>query len=1189
LFLKRIEIKGFKSFADKVELELGQGITGVVGPNGSGKSNISDAVRWVLGEQSAKSLRGLKMEDVIFAGTDTRKPLGFAEVSITFDNSDNVLPTEYTEVTVTRRMYRSGESEYLINKIGCRLKDITELFMDTGIGKDGYSIIGQGRIDEILNAKPEDRREIFEEAAGIVKYKTRKQESEKKLGSTEQNITRIDDIINELETQIAPLEEQSAKAKKYLNLREELKALELNLFIRNVDKIKDKITAINEGSGNLENELLDINRKNARIDENYTDAKTKLKNADEEIEHAQEEVSLTNSESERVQGEINVLNEKVINIEKDIARLNEDTVKEKLSIDELSNQKDENKRCLENYKEILNGQTSVLDDKSAELEKLNSSINEKEQYIEGMKSEVIEILNTIADKKGSINSYNTFKTGIERRITQINTEKSEKELKKTELQKNMAEAQKTIDTFNKTVHTLDDEIKKYEIEKQHTIEKNRIIEKDIFETSGKIQAKQGRYRVLHEMENEFEGYNRSVKEIMKLKLEGKSLSSGICGVIAELIHVPQNLEIAIEVALGGALQNIVTEDEYIAKQCIEYLKSTKSGRATFLPLTTIKGRDKYIDVRKIAQTKGFIGFADKLVSFDSKYSNIISSLLSRVIVTETIDDAIVFAKKTDYSMKVVTLDGDIINPGGAFTGGSINSKTGKILSRKREIEELEKDLKELKDTLSTMEADKRDVEKKYVDVELMLKKLGEERHSADITLSSYNNNYNVLQGEINKINTSFQNLQAELFQLNEECSEADKKVEEELREMSDLEARNAEVSKQTQDEQSGIKDTLICKENLINEITGLKVKSAELKQSVSAYETKITEILSSIEKSNCIINQKAAEMEALSVEKDNVNLKIGNLKLSLEKLSHKNTEIKSKLESLYADRKKFTLIIEEIEQKKKEYGESCALLQDEIHKLEMQKTRLDMELESLQSRIWEDYEISYAAALKYKKEIDNLTQAAKDINAIKESIKELGTVNVAAIEEFKKVKERYEFLIKQKSDLEEAKDTLNKVIAEMTGKMEKQFAANFEIINNNFNSYFQQLFGGGRAELVLCDDIDVLSSGIEIIAQPPGKKLQSLTLLSGGEKALTAIALLFAILKMKPSPFCILDEIEAALDDINIVRFSRFLKELSRKTQFIVVTHRKGTMEITDSLYGVTMEEKGVSRLVSARLSEKAS
>lgn len=1188
MFLKSIDVKGFKSFADKVELEMEKGITVVVGPNGSGKSNIADAVRWVLGEQSAKSLRGGKMEDVIFAGTDLRKPLGFAEVSITVDNADNMLPVDYSEVVITRRMYRSGESEYYMNKTACRLKDITELFMDTGVGKDGYSIIGQGRIDEILNAKPEDRREIFEEAAGIVKYKSRKQESEKRLGATEQNIIRLDDIINELENQLEPLSEQSSNARKYLDMRERLKVLELNIYIRNIDKIKEKIDSIRENYSNIENEIVENNRRNARIEDEYLKLKQMLQELDTQVEVLQNEVYSNNSELEKLQGQINVLNEKTLNIKSFIHRLDEEIKKEKGTSDRLNLVVDENNSKLSGINIVLGEQLTLLENKTSEFDSVNSRISEKEEFIENMKSEVIELLNLIADKKSSLNSYIAFRNNIEKRREQVDAEKGDLLINRVQLDDTLLKLQDEIQGHTRSFETAGEDLIRLDNEKVDIVNELKEIDTNIYELGGKIQNKQARYKILHEMETEFEGYNRSVKEIMKLKSSERDGESGICGVVADLVHVPEEYEVAIEVALGAALQNIVTENEVVAKNCIEFLKINKYGRATFLPLTTIKDKRAQLN-DSVARNRGFIGVASELISYEGKYSNIINSLLGRVIVVNNMDNAIVIAKNTNYTMKIVTTEGDIINPGGAFTGGSISQKTGKILSRKRELEQLDKELNDYNNEMSLLNSSRSSIAEKLNTIEACIKDKVEEKHSIEIQISTCSNQINQIKADIERVNNSLSLLETELSQLEAEHNETCLRIEHESRELSLMESRNISISNELQTEQSGIKDILIYKEGLTTEITSLKVKVAEFRQEMSSIEGRIVELNSSIEESNIAVLAKAEERCKAVEEGEKVAADIKTVELLINGLTSKNSELKDKLSELINEKKNSNIILDDIEQKRRQCNEANALLQSEIHKLEIQKAKLDMELESLQNRIWDDYEISYAGALKYKTEIDNISQAVKDINSIKEEVKQLGTVNVGAIDEYKRVKDRYEFLLNQKRDLEEAKNSLQKVIVEMTEKMRAQFVKNFSVIKENFNLTFQQLFGGGRAELVLCDEENILESGVEIIAQPPGKKLQHLTLLSGGEKALTAIALLFGILKMKPSPFCILDEIEAALDDVNVARYARFLKEFSKETQFIVVTHRKGTMEVSDALYGVTMEEKGVSRIISVKLSEKAS
>jgi len=1188
LYLKKIEIKGFKSFADKVEIELDKGITGIVGPNGSGKSNISDAVRWVLGEQSAKSLRGGKMEDVIFAGTVSRKPLGFSEVSITIDNEDNMLPIDYSEVTVTRRMYRSGESEYYINKTECRLKDITELFMDTGVGKDGYSIIGQGKIDEILNAKPENRREIFEEAAGIVKYKTRKIESERKLNTTEQNIIRLDDIINELETQLDPLYNQSQEAKRYLDLREKLKILDINLSLRNLEKLKEKIGTIDENYKSLEDELKDNSRKSGDLEKEYGELRLKLHQIDKDIEETQNLLFATNSEIDKYQGEVKVLNEKIININNNIKRLEEEINREKLKAEKYETSTERNTKELNNLRNLLEEKLKLLEEKSALFEKVSGEISSKTDYIENMKSEVIELLNLIADKKSSVNSYATFKSGIEKRKTQISVEKENIESEIKGLQKSLEKTEKEISDTNRKIELLVSTLKELEMENASALEQKKLIDAQIYNIKGRIQSKQARYRMLREMETEFEGYNKSVKEIMKLKNSQNLLGKGVCGTVADIIKVPQRYEVAVEVALGASLQNIVTEDEETAKKCIEFLKQNMYGRATFLPLTTVKSKGQH-SVINLRNMPGFIGFGSDLIEYDDRYSDIIWSLLGRVIIVDVMDNAIAIARKINFSMKIVTLDGDIISPGGAFTGGSINQKTGRILSRKREIEELSKELKELSKNLQDENERLRKNEILLKGIEERIKAAVEEKHSAEITVASWKNKYNQGEIDIKRLQTQLSELDNELLQLDSEGSEIIEKIERESRELGEYEEKSSMLSDKVQREQDNIKDVLQVKEVLSSEITSLKIKAAEYRGEIASLESKAVEIASSLKSCRQAIEEKLQEKQEALNAIERLAEEIKSMEEAISRLEEKKAICRSKLDSLQSQKREASIASDEIESKRKEYGETSQILQGEINKLEIQKAKLVMEMENIQNRMWDDYQVTPAAAAKYKTEIESLAQASRDINALKEEIRSLGNVNVGAIDEYKRVKDRYEFLTKQKRDLEEAKDSLKKVIVEMEESMREKFSKNFAIIKENFNEVFRELFGGGKAELILCDEENILESGIDIIAQPPGKKLQNLTLLSGGEKALTAIALLFAILKMKPSPFCILDEIEAALDDANVARYGKFLKEFSKQTQFIIVTHRKGSMEVSDALYGVTMEEEGVSRLVSVKLSGKAS
>ena len=925
------------------------------------------------------------------------------------------------------------------------------------------------------------------------------------------------------------------------------------------------------------------------MEEDYNKLRKNLYEMDKFVENYQAEIYSVNNETEKFQGEINVLNEKILNIENNISRLNEENEKETQNICKLNDYLKENQDNLACFNNLLNEQNIVLSLKNVEFDSVNSILAQKDKYIEDMKTEVIELLNIIAEKRSSINSYITFKNSIEKRKNQISMEKGEKNKKSSELEISALEEQQKIESYNQKCNNLEQLIDELEKNKSDFIAENKSIEKNIFELNSKIQSKQGRHRVLHEMEIEFEGYNRSVKEIMKVKEKDKALSTGICGVVADLIQVPEQYEIAIEVALGGALQDIVTEDEYVAKRYIEFLKENKYGRATFLPLSTIKGRGIPSPDNQFAHSSGFIGFANNIISNNEKYNDIISSLLGRVAVVDNIDSGIIIAKKTNYSMKIVTLDGDVINSGGAFTGGSVSSKTGKILSRKREIDQLQKDLNEHKNSLLIIVNSKNDLDKKMNTVDTQIKSSVEEKHSTKLIITSCNNNYSIIISDTQRLSMDLENLDNELIELKMEENDTCLKIEEESKLLCEFEIKSSDFSNNVEIEQSSIKDILNQKDSLVSETTAIKIKTAEHKQSIITLENKVNDISNNIMECNASISKRTDEKFKFAEECNKEHNNIKDTQNSINVLNNKNSNLKYKLDKISNDRKQSALTLEDMEQKKREYNEMSAALQGDIHKLEMQKAKLDIEMENMQNKIWDDYEISYAAALKYKRDIENLSQVGREINSLKEEIKVLGTVNIAAIDEYKKVKERFEFLLKQKSDLEEAKNSLEKVISEMTEKMKIQFIKNFAIINDNFNTIFQQLFGGGWAKLVLSDEQNVLLSGIEIIAEPPGKKLQSMTLLSGGEKAFTAIALLFAILRMKPSPFCILDEIEAALDDVNVARYARFLKELSRETQFIIVTHRKGTMEVSDALYGVTMEEKGISMLVSAKLSEKAS
>lgn len=1187
MYLKRIESIGFKSFAEKTVIEFKNGITGVVGPNGSGKSNISDAIRWVLGEQSAKTLRGSKMEDVIFAGTSKRRPLGYAEVTLVLDNKDGQLPIDYSEVSITRRLFRSGESEYYINKTSCRLKDIRELFMDTGVGKDGYSIIGQGRIDEILSTKSEDRRNIFEEAAGIVKYKTRKEEAEKKLEKTNENLIRINDIISELDSQIEPLEEQSKKAEQYIKYSEKLKELEVNLFVREIDRLKEQISHIENQRNLIESQLKYNEDKRDELEGKYNQVKNEIEKMDNNIETVQNQKYDTQNNIEKIEGEINLNSEKINIVKNEMTRLEDEKIEIEQRIQKI---KDEKRRIQSYSSELqnkLNGLNKELEEKNEVLSKISSSIVEKERDIEEKKGDVIELFNLIADRKSKINSIDTFNQNIEKRIRQIQNEIDD-------LEKNKRE---NLDNLNKTILEIDKCKKKlnslYE-EKKHEIVNKRNIEDETSEilnmlndVKENIHVKESKCNLLKDMKNEYEGFYKSVKNTLIAVKNDKSLGRGVRGVVAELVKVGKKFERAIEVALGSSLQNIVTETEQDAKSIINYLKKNNLGRVTFLPMTSIKGRELNAKERELIKQKGLVGIGSELISFDAQYKDIFNYLLGRVVVVETIDAGINIARLCNFSFKIVSLDGDVINPGGSMTGGSYNSNYTNILGRERQIEELRKEILSLKGKKNSYESKLIVIKDKLKATDLKLDGLDAEINELTINLTKLENKEMQENEENNKLIERIERYMGEKEQLIKEKDDSIENMEnirkelEELKNRNDLTQGNIDEMLKTFDEEKKKRD------DLQRQLTDIRIKAASYEQEVKSLQDTLekleddeTRLIKDTQSKKNKYNENLNEINSLKEKLQLLTEKKNNFKEQLLELDIKVKEIKGDkskyLQTFYAEQEKIN-----------EMNRKINDLQKSVTTLDVKSTKYTTQLESINSKLWDEYELTYQMALKHKKDIESITKVQNEIKEIKSKIKTLGNVNLGSIEEYKRVKERYEFLKAQEEDLINAKASLNKVIKDMERKMKEQFKEKFEVIRNNFTEIFVKLFGGGKSDIYLVDESDILVSGIEILAQPPGKKLQNISLLSGGEKALTAIALLFAILKTKPTPFCVLDEIEAALDDANVYRFADYLREFSQETQFIVITHRKGTMESVDALYGVTMEEEGVSKLVSVKLTDK--
>lgn len=1187
MYLKRLDIQGFKSFPDKLKLEFNGGITAVVGPNGSGKSNISDAVRWVLGEQSAKSLRGIKMEDIIFTGTANRKPLGFAEVSITLDNVDKSIPIEFSEITVTRRVYRSGESEYQLNGTLCRLKDVHELFTDTGIGKEGYSIIGQGRIDEILSTKSEDRRNMFEEAAGILKFKNRREEAKVKLERERQNLVRVYDIISTLEGQVEPLRIQCEKSKRYLQLRERLKLIEINMFIIDVEKIDKDILEI-ENSYSTTNIQIENEKNNYEKSKKVQqDLKDRIEYFNTQIQETQKEFYDIISETEKNEGYIKLIQEQINHIFQDIKRIQTEIYKKNEQLKQLN----ENKNLFSTkYNSLivqLDGNQKLLDNKQKEFYKLNSSLNENETLIESYNLGVLEKTQETANAKNDIQNAELLYSQLYNRKEQIIKEKNynlsqinDKNIKIQVLEKSKKESLNIETTLLNNIENTNQK----KILAHHNLQNSKKI---LDELNSNISQYQSNYNYLQTTQKEHRGFTESVKNILKVKDLNPEQWKGIYGVVGEVINVAQKYETAIEIALGGNINNIITSTEEYAKKAIEYLKETKSGRATFFPLSVIKS--KYFDTEKsklILET-GVVGIASDIINYDILFDNVIKNLLGKVIIMDNLTNAILLSKKYKYSYRIVTLEGDIINPGGALTGGSKIQTNNNIFGRVREIKEILCKLSSLEKEAETKKLKIEILEDEVNDYEEFIEDKQKEYQDNHIQIMSLEHQLNQILEFISNINDKQQILVSEEKQLQEQISITNTSLCEYKNILLQSETSISDIQSKLNEFQNNMQIDKIAKEKLINEITDTKVKISALEQEKTSYYDNVIRLQNEINtvKSEIDINDK--EINSLNQNQAKKSKEIKDIQNIILQLKSSQSDKELQIEKINLLKKSNTEILENTEIEIEEKIKTISLLEKEIVRIENQKIKITESRDNLYNTMWNEYELTYNSAKEYKDVELSYTQLQKENKQLKQDIKELGNINIDAIQEYKTISERFEFLTAQRNDIVETEEKLQKIIEDLTISMEKQFTEQFKLISENFSTVFIELFGGGKAYLKLSDN-NILESGIDIIAQPPGKNLQNMMLLSGGERALTAIALLFAILKLKPSPFCILDEIEAALDDANVNRYAGYLRKFSKVTQFIVVTHRKGTMEVANVLYGVTMQEQGVSKLVSVKFEDSA-
>ena len=1179
MYLKRIEMQGFKSFADKTVLEFKPGITTVIGPNGSGKSNISDAIRWVLGEQSMKSLRGAKSEDIIFAGTQARKSLGFAEVSIVIDNNDNKLPIEYSEVTVTRKIYRSGETGYFINKVPCRLKDILELFMDTGIGKDGYSIIGQGKIDEILSNKSEDRRHIFEEAAGIVKYRTRKQESEKKLEQTKLNLLRINDILAEIEANIEPLKLQSDKAKQFLDLREELKSIEVGLFIYNINTYKEKLEQLVKDEDIITSQKEAEDSKMEALQASKEELRQVVDDITAQIENMQNIGFESSNKIEKINSEIGISNERIQNNSANKQRLESEILEVKNRIEEL---KEEQKQKLEKKTNLTSNKEKfekVLAEKETELAELSKKLSAKELEIEGKKQIVQDNIDKKYELAAEINTQDVNYENLEKRKKQLKNEIDSviSELDSTRYGKN--EISKGFYDIESKRNIAVENLEKSVQAKEQNMQKLKQYEEEISKLTYTQRMKQARHQFLIETEKEKEGYNKTVKSLLVACDKDSNLNKGIHGVLANLISVEKEYETAIEMCLGQSLQNIVTSTEQDAKKMIEYLRINSLGRASFLPIASVQG--KKLD--KLTKMDGVIGIASDLVKCKKEYEQIILSLLGRTVVVEDMDTAIALAKKDKYSFRIVTLKGDIISSSGSISGGSVQTKTVNILGRSREIEDLEKELKKLEKQIADKTAEKEEYASSIGDSIEQTAKLEKELQEIEIVYATEKQKMVAVEENITRLENRLAKLKEEVTQTEKQKEENRLLKEQKEAEIQELTQQIEELNKVIEEFALNNKDNQKYIDDLNFDITNLKISVTSFDESESSIEEMVERISQDIKNNEQSIENKNQNILAITEENTKLEQTITEYNNQIEQIKQEVTNSGTKVEELKQERIAKNEKLVNTENEIQSQFSTLESLKEQIIKLDVKKTKLEQDLQQVVESLWNEYELTPNSTEEYQKP-NNVATAQKQVNSLRNKIKDLGSINIDSIEEYKKTKERYDFMSEQRLDLENTASKLRKIIGDMTTTMQNQFKEKFELINKNFNEVFTELFNGGKAELILENEENILECGIDIRVQPPGKKLQNMMLLSGGEKAFTAIALLFAILKINPAPFCILDEIEAALDDVNVYRFAEYLKKFCKQTQFLVITHRKGTMEAGDSVYGVTMEENGISKLLSIKL-----
>lgn len=1181
MYLKSIEIHGFKSFADKIKLEFLNGITGIVGPNGSGKSNVADAVRWVLGEQSAKQLRGASMQDVIFSGTEIRKPMGYAYVSICMDNSDRALGADYDEVTVTRRVYRSGESEYLINDNECRLKDISELFYDTGIGQEGYSIIGQGQIDKILSGRPEERRELFDEAAGIVKFKRRKETALKKLETEKNNLVRVQDILSEVEKQIGPLEKQSEAAKIYLKKREELKSYEVNSFLLEAEKCGSQLKEIEEKAQTAGHDLEAVTAEYEASRVRYDEAGLRIEELDNTIDSMRAQISDTAVQRGRIEAQIQVLREQIRSINNTDQHYNEriDFIKAGLEHNETDLQKLNEKKAQIDAQ--IAEEASAGTDSEAELQKYDSRIAELSASVETNKKLIVDTLASRGAVKGSLERLKTMQEQADIRKAELNSRLLRSKSDEASQEETITGLNDELKDTSEEIRKCDEAIAGNELEAGRA--RDAIDEADTKEREidALYHEKKTRLESLKNIAERYEGYGNAVRRVM----EQKGANHGICGVVADIIKVDGKYETAIETALGANLQNVVVKDEATAKKMIELLKTERAGRVTFLPLTSIQKRDfKAADALK---GEGVIGMADTLVHVDREYTLVAQNLLGNFIVVDNMDNALALARKFGFTLRIVTVAGEALNPGGSIAGGSFRN-SGNLLGRQREIEELSAELKKAlkdKDEILQKIEELRDRKNEIKNAGAVLK---ENMQKAQLKLNTVQMNLKAArEKKDDTLNGS--------IGLRSEHADIDRQLEDIMKQQKDIMASlsDSERIEKEADEAVTVMNAELEKINgesaeLRRKVNDFKLRNAQFIQQQEFTQQNLDRIQGEITQLNNELSHLTDSIEKDAAETEQKNKDIKELELTLDASGNVKSEKQKELDLKIAEKEAAAVEQKKLFDERDSINARKSALEREQDRLVSQKEKLEASAESLTRYMWDEYQLTMNSCRELEnKELGSLADMKKNTLRLKGEIRELGDVNVNAIEEYRTLMERYTLMSGQRDDLIKAGDDLSRIIEDLDTAMRKQFTEQFAMISAQFDIVFKEMFGGGKGTLELVEDEDILEAGIKIIAQPPGKKLQNMMQLSGGEKALTAIALLFAIQNLKPSPFCLLDEIEAALDEANVDRFASYLAKLTDHTQFIVITHRRGTMVKADRLYGITMQEKGVSTQVAVDLTDE--